>query len=191
MTRKSDLRVPKQKKPGVKNKKKVVKPVQAPQVEVMDYITRIETFGSGAPTVPPRRTSEAKRNRTVEILNESGLSQDAAAIQVRTVAQKSKVVYKKGAKKQALSARRDQRQLDAMEAQFNADVAATWGQEPGEYNTLAEAEEAKAAEAAAKAEQEASDKAYEAWYNETAAAEQQKSDEEYKAWAESTLGKSK
>lgn len=55
------------------------------------------------------------------------------------------------------------------ERKFNAEVEATWGQEEGEYETLAEAEEARAEEERREQEQAQHDKEYEQWYNENVA----------------------
>lgn len=177
----------KSKKPGLKEEKKVVKPAStAPAAQHLDYVAKLEKNGSGVPNKPkyngekPLRTvaaehSAKKAERTVELLRQNGYEADASSIEIRQSKKREKAVYTKGEKKRILRKRNEQRQLDAVEEAFDREVAETWGQEKGEFATLADkethekrVEAGKKAAVTRKANQEASDRAYEQWYCETA-----------------------
>ena len=166
--------------PGLKEERKIVKPAQTEPVRVrMSYEERLETQGSGVPKKPkyhgekPLRTVVAehavkKVETKVSHLTQSGLVNDAQSVATSKASQKAKATYTNGEKKRILRERNEQKQRDAMENDFNADVDATWGQEEGEFDTLAEKEAYEAEKAAEAAAQAKHDAEYEQWYCETA-----------------------
>ncbi len=173
--------------PGLKEEKKVVKPAQAEPVRVrMSYEERLETQGSGVSKKPKyygekplRKVVAEHADKKVETkvghLTQSGLVNDAQSIEKSKASQKAKAIYTNGEKKRILRERNEERQRNAMETQFNDEVAATWGEEEGEFNTRAEkemhekrVEAGKKAAVTRQANREAKDLAYEQWYCETA-----------------------
>jgi len=181
--------------PTLKEAKTPAKPASETEVlrERLDYATRLERQGSGVPTKRKfngdekafkqevERMSDAKKNRTAELLRQNGYADDAASVETRAAKKREKALYTKGVRRKELSRRRAEKQLEALQEEFDAGVASTWGDEEGEFNTLAdrEAHEKKVADfakrsAAArkgaetkKANQAKRDAEYEAWYNET------------------------
>ncbi len=173
----------KSKKPGLKEEKKAVKLASTePAAQRLDYVAKLEKNGSGVPSKPkyngekPLRTvvaehSVKKAERTVELLRQNGYEADANSIATRQAKKHEKVVYTKGEKKGILRKRNEQRQIVAVQEVFDREVEETWGQERGEFATLADKELFEKRSAAAKkgaetkkANQRASDYAYEQWY---------------------------